>query len=209
MKYISIDIETTGLDPETCQILSFGAIIEDTSKPLTFEEVPKFYKQIKYDTIVGEPFALNMNKELIKDISENKHGLILEEELSSEFWSFLWDNGLIPLSMKEFSFPTDGGRTAKPILFHRAPIINIRAAGKNFNSFDKLFIERLTYWKKLFKIHQRVLDPAALYVDFYKDEWLPNLDTCLERAGVDRKVSHNALEDAWDTILALRAKYNG
>ena len=28
MKYISIDIETTGLDPEFCNVLSIGAIIE-------------------------------------------------------------------------------------------------------------------------------------------------------------------------------------
>ena len=39
MKYISIDIETTGLDRDLCQVLSIGAVIEDTNniKPLEFE----------------------------------------------------------------------------------------------------------------------------------------------------------------------------
>ena len=43
MKYISIDIETTGLDPENCQILSIGAVIEDTLNQLPFEELPTFH----------------------------------------------------------------------------------------------------------------------------------------------------------------------
>jgi DNA polymerase III epsilon subunit-like protein len=29
MKYVSIDLETTGLDEEKCQILEFGAAFED------------------------------------------------------------------------------------------------------------------------------------------------------------------------------------
>jgi len=44
MKYISIDVETTGIDREKCQILSIGAVIEDTEnikpiKDLTFFSV--------------------------------------------------------------------------------------------------------------------------------------------------------------------------
>ena len=42
MIYISIDTETTGIDKEKCQVIELGAIIEDTTKPLSFEESPKF-----------------------------------------------------------------------------------------------------------------------------------------------------------------------
>ena len=31
MKYFSIDIETTGLNPETCQVIEFGAVFVNTS----------------------------------------------------------------------------------------------------------------------------------------------------------------------------------
>lgn len=31
MKYVSIDIETSGLDPEINNVLSIGAVIEDTA----------------------------------------------------------------------------------------------------------------------------------------------------------------------------------
>ena len=47
MRYISIDIETTGLDAETNQILSIGAVVEDTNNLVPFDELPKFHAVIK------------------------------------------------------------------------------------------------------------------------------------------------------------------
>ena len=32
MKYASIDIETTGLDPETCAIIEIGIILDDLAE---------------------------------------------------------------------------------------------------------------------------------------------------------------------------------
>ena len=69
MKYVSIDIETSGLDPESNCILSFGAIIEDTKTKLPYEKVPKFYKIINQQNITGRAFALNMNKDIIETLA--------------------------------------------------------------------------------------------------------------------------------------------
>jgi len=60
MKFVSIDIETTGLDEHVCQILEVGAVIAD------FENVYdsnrwKFYTPL----IIGEPYAINLNQRLI------------------------------------------------------------------------------------------------------------------------------------------------
>ena len=73
MIYISIDTETTGLTPETCQLLSLGAIVEDTEKKLPFDQIPKFHCAIlrgERDILQGELFALNMNKDLIERITQ-------------------------------------------------------------------------------------------------------------------------------------------
>src|SRR5699024_6968893 len=70
MKYISIDIETTGLNPNNCQILSFGAVLEDTNKNVPVEELPFFHCAILREKIEGEPFALNMNRDLLSKIVE-------------------------------------------------------------------------------------------------------------------------------------------
>lgn len=41
MKYVSIDIETTGIDNENTQTLSIGLVVEDTVDIKPIEELPK------------------------------------------------------------------------------------------------------------------------------------------------------------------------
>jgi DNA polymerase III alpha subunit (gram-positive type) len=74
MKYVSIDIETSGLDPEKNCILSIGAIIEDTENKLPFEECPKFNAIILQREIVGSPRAITMNKDIINLIGDYLEG---------------------------------------------------------------------------------------------------------------------------------------
>jgi oligoribonuclease len=199
MFYISVDLETTGLNSENCQILSFGAVIEDTKKKLPFKEIPKFYAIILREQIIGEPFALNMNKDLISLIAEYMNGdkekkealqeveglFLREEALAAHFLRFLEDNGFI---------------------YDNKPV-KINVAGKNFGTFDLKFLVKVPRWKQYFSVNQRILDPAMSFVDWENDEQLPNLSQCKLRANIDGKVSHNALEDAWDVVSVLRKKY--
>lgn len=189
MKYVSIDTETTGLNPENCQILSFGAIIEDTNNILPFGKIPKFYKVFNLKFIQGEPFALNMNAGLIKEIKKGESEDLIEPiDFVDEFCSFLADNGL---------WDWDSSKQLK-----------LKIAGKNYSTFDKLFIEKIPNFKGNIETHQRVLDPSTLFTNFKSDDWLPNLSQCKERADMDvLEVTHNALEDAWDVIKVLRTKY--
>lgn len=85
--------------------------------------------------------------------------------------------------------------------------VRVSMAGKNFGTFDRPFLNRLKGYKGFIKMNQRILDPAILYVDWKEDTTLPNLKTCKERAGIDGIVTHKAVEDAWDVIEILRAKY--
>jgi DNA polymerase III alpha subunit (gram-positive type) len=202
MLYVSIDIETSGLNPKKNQILSFGAIIEDTSKSLSFEDCPKFYATVIHRNIKGSPKALLMNMDVIKDISdyiENDRNDALNNEvgnynpifvetftLTSSFTSFLDSNGIKADSR-----------------FQR---YKINVAGKNFAAFDMLFLNNVPGWLGFIDIRKRILDPAILYFDVNNDDTLPSLDVCKKRANIDGNVSHNALLDAWDVIQVLRNK---
>jgi oligoribonuclease (3'-5' exoribonuclease) len=66
--YLSIDIETTGLNPDTCQVLELGCVLNDFSKPLmacrTFEMI------INPGHIQGEPRGLAMNARLLEKIAD-------------------------------------------------------------------------------------------------------------------------------------------
>jgi DNA polymerase III epsilon subunit-like protein len=208
MIYISIDTETSGLDPENCQLLEFGAIIEDTSKKLPFDEIPKFKRLIFNEEIKGNPFALNMNsriisvfaeyqslhgkyvsghaseEDMVKFISENNITSI--EKLATAFYAFLITNGFDDMKGKQ---------------------ITISVAGKNFGMFDYGFIKLIPDIEKHVKFKSRVLDPAILCVDWESDKQLPSLDECKKRHGIEGDVTHDAVEDAWDVIQVLRKFY--
>ena len=53
MPYVSIDIETTGLDPETCQILEIGAVFDNWTLPI--RDLPTFHCYVVHKQIVGSP----------------------------------------------------------------------------------------------------------------------------------------------------------
>ena len=218
MVYVSIDIETSGLDSEKHKVLSIGAIVEDTEKKLTYEDCPKFNAIVLQNEITGSPRAITMNKEIISMIGEylegddeTKHNFNThsdysfyhEDEVIKEFYMFLWCNGFSLLDSQ--STHVNGKLT--PIIDGRTKSITLNVAGKNFGTFDKLFLQELPWWQKLIRTRQRVLDPAILMVDWKSDKSLPNLTQCKERAGVTGIVTHNALEDAWDVIEVLRKFY--
>jgi DNA polymerase III epsilon subunit-like protein len=225
MRYISIDIETTGLDPENCQILSIGAVIEDTHLPIPFEDLPKFHAVIKRENVSGSIFALNMNRDLIqamKDHSEARtedEKKLVEESFGAKFYheeevvealfQFCFRNGLVEFDVNTFVFKQVkivDGRTY-PILTSNMPKTYLNCAGKNFAGFDKKFLEKLPRWKQVFSIRSRVLDPGILFVDWINDESVPSLDECKKRAGIDGVVTHNAVEDAMDVVMLLRQCY--
>lgn len=221
MRYISIDIETSGLNPDRNQVLSIGAIIEDTNKKLKREECPTFYKIISHREITGNPYALNLNREEIEMISKSQKSkeddaysnwvckvCIEEDMVAKEFFDFLFENGFYERVFNEGDPNTRvKNDTIYPIFDNTIKPIKFTVAGKNFGTFDKIFLEKLPWWQRLFRIKQRILDPSILYIDWENDTEIPNLALCKKRAGIDGVVTHNALDDAWDVVELLRKTY--
>lgn len=224
MKYISIDIETTGLDSDLNQILSIGAVIEDTNNLVPIGELPKFHAIIKRESVYGSIYALNLNKDLIqamKDYSEAKTDeakkeiessfgakFYHEDEVVEALYQFCYRNGLVDLD------PNFLNKQMKivegipyPILGSNMNKTYLNCAGKNFAGFDKKFLEKLPRWKQVFSIRSRVLDPGVLFVDWKNDESIPSLDQCKQRAGIEGVVTHNAVEDAMDVVMLFRKQY--
>ncbi len=207
MKYISVDIETTGLFPEEHQIIEFGAIIEDSNDPKSYEESKKFRRILLSSdgNYQFTSYAAKINAGLIETISdiENGKGVSFDnnpnlsqgaypiEQLLPDFKIWLLANGF-----KENS----------------KGLVEIVAAGKNFASFDRKFIEnssgRFSMESQGLKFSHRSLDPSGYYIDWKNDVVPPSTETCKSRADIAGEVKHNALADAWDVIELLRKQYS-
>lgn len=204
MKYVSIDLETTGTDPETNQIIEFGAIIEDSKNPKSYDESLKFRRVVlqRSGSYVGSAFALNLNSALFKIISELDSGKSVEfvrDQYLNNNWCF--DDELIPQFRKFLLKANDQDK----LIESQFLTIEIVAAGKNFGSFDKQFIQRLPDFEiHGVKFNYRSLDPTLAYIDWDNDEQPPSTNTLKKRAGIKGQVSHEALDDAWDVIQLIR-----
>jgi len=196
MKYVSIDIETTGLDPLDHQVIEFGAVIEDTENPLQICGLPSFRALIKHDRIDISPFCLKMHMDtgLLEELTKRQkerpktwHDFIdgthicQPSALTPIFKRFLKSNGI-------------------------DPDLRVIVAGKNFNGFDRLFLDRLPL---AINYHHRVLDPMPLFVR-PGDKEPPNLAECAKRAGVEFKGTgyHTAVSDAIMVVELLRKGWN-
>lgn len=187
MRYICIDIETTGLDPVNDQTLQFAAVIRDTDKmsePVT--ESPSMVCYVEHDRYQGQPYALGLNSgilsELAKSPEKRKMNSVKVAELALAFYAFLATNDYI--------------------LSKNSKRISFVGAGKNFGTFDLQFLKNLPDWSKYLLVDSRVLDPAMLFVQ-PTDKKLPGLKNCLQRIGINKEISHDALEDVYDTIIVL------
>ncbi len=177
MPYVSIDIETTGLNPDTCQILEIGAVWDDWTRPLN--QLPTYRRLVLHDEYRGNAFALALNAELLKQLSGERQPCFLEEDqVADDLAEWLKSCGW------------DGQSSLTP-------------AGKNFASFDRQFLKRLPRFEKVVRLHHRTLDPAILYWRF-DDDKLPDSKTCYERAGMDGKIAHTAVEDALAVVRLVR-----
>lgn len=201
MKYVSIDIETTGLDPKTCDIIEFAAILDDLGAPLHLAGLPSFHCYVTKDgPYSGEPFALSLHSKTFKTIADyqsaNTAGSKVKapegnfyrpDEIMAAFQNWLSKNGVEPDKDGKYS---------------------VTVAGKNFASFDWPFLKEKIpawYWYDVSFKH-RVLDPSVLYFNPATDTELPSSKLCMERAGFIGDVAHTALEDALMVVKLIRKK---
>lgn len=194
MKLISIDTETTGLNFEEDQLLSIAAVMVDTKAEMIGPHINIF---IPHERISGNPFALNMNKDLIElNVIYKNYGPI--KFLNATGFTHIYDES-DKLCWFFDTITNDVKASALDVEFHKfVESDTFTALGKNFPVFDKPFINHHTTLFNVSKPDRRTADPAVLWVR-PDDKKLPNLETCMKRAGIETPLTHDALQDAMDT----------
>ncbi len=174
--YLSIDIETTGLDRQKSHVLQLAAVY-DTGKAL--EDLPTFNRVIKWPVIShAEEYAMNLNKKLLERAFK-KQNIGSITQVRKEFYD--WLDKIAPVDAR------------------------FTPCGKNLAGFDIPILENPVNQFFFRKFLRRTLDPGTLYADEF--DHIPTLDEINKLTG-RTAVSHDALDDAWDVVYAVRRKWD-
>jgi len=176
-KVVSIDIETLGLDEQYCDMIEFGAVLDDMETPL--DQLPRFqtYLTKEDNRYRGEIYAMMMNAKIIERIALRTAGFnympadCLDESFSDWLKSYGIDKAVI--------------------------------VGKNFASFDMKFLQKVNFGKTT-KFHRRIVDVGSMFYNPLTDAVPPDLKECLKRAGIIKEIAHGAIEDAVDVLRCVR-----
>lgn len=207
MRYVSIDLETTGLNPETDQILEIGCIIDD----LHTGEMGRLRLLLDHERLSGSPEALIMNANLIKEIKEwkldqNTYDVRAyhDESRRRDIRRVDSTEKVRPVNAVQtmFEWLRDAGYWTKE---DHGELPKIVVAGKNVAGFDLPFLRKLFGWGTLFDVRHRVIDPALAFTR-RDDRVPPNLLECAVRAKIawDPKLAHTALGDANVIVQLVR-----
>lgn len=178
MKYVSLDIETTGLDPARAQILQVAMVLEDSDRSQPIEELPHFVCLVKPlgDRYVGNAYALALNADLLSQLAGRipaRYPIYDSGQWHLHAWDWLCALGMDPKRSR------------------------LTVAGKNVAGFDIPFLPPdVRTW-----FRHRVIDAGSVMIDWSKDR-VPSLEDLKGGA-----VAHDALEDARDVIRVLRRSY--
>lgn len=176
---LSIDIETTGLSPLTCQTIEI-AIVAEVDKTTPVEQLPRYVCLVKHDLYQGEAYALQMNKSIFEELA-----------------------GIEITNVPQYT-PAEVVDTLDEWLGALDAKRKFTVVGKNFGSFDRLFLAALGVPVNKYFRH-RYLDVGALFWDPEVDgDNIPDMSKCMLRAGIDTIIEHRALTDAMDTMKLLR-----
>jgi oligoribonuclease (3'-5' exoribonuclease) len=172
--YVSIDVETTGIDRQKSHVLQLAAIY-DNGKDL--EDLPTFDAVIKWPIIShAEEYAMNLNKALLARAFKGDNVVsIIEARYNFEGW-----------------------------LYSVQPSGRFTAAGKNVQGFDMPILTNPVNNFNLRRFLHRALDPGSMYTEeFNHIPTLNEINTVIGR----KPVTHNALDDCWDVVHAIRHKW--
>lgn len=190
MRFLSLDLETTGLNADRCQIIEIGAVY--VSEAFSPKNWPRFSALIKREVYKGEPFALAMHQ-------DRWYQLATGEEIneSSNITEVSYKTLVMSESTALYTFKSWFERV------HNSKR-NCTLAGKNIGRFDCRFLERVKEFP-LNRFHHRVLDPGNLYL-LPSDDEIPSTQMCINRAGFKFAGSHKAMEDSEIVALLVQHK---
>lgn len=184
MKIIGLDVETTGTDPNINQIIQVALVAFEMTMHadvVPVQDLPYLFLNIENREYVfshDELEALFMNVENLRAIHEGNN-IVSPSDVGKLIHNFItsW-------------FKDDDSFTI---------------IGKNVAQFDWQFLKGHS-WLNDEPISKRIrfIDPTVLFMNPYQDSGVITSQTLYDRAGLNKPVKHNALDDARSMVEIYR-----
>lgn len=189
MKYLALDVETTGrLIKRPDRLLQLSGVVEDSTKPIPLLELPHFTCLIAQEEYVGEAGALKMHSWIFEELDRWERTRFRVKQVETKYPVFFQRDFIRPF--REFLDKHFG---------EHAPIT---VMGMNAGGFDMQFLPPdIQDW-----FRSGVLDPGSLFVDFTKDR-LPYFKEVCTALVVEPDIPHDAYLDNLKGIECVRKAY--
>ena len=211
MRYASLDLETTRIDPKTPDAILMISIVAENTKALEVpvDQLPHFTAIVFPDTqlITGSLTALAMNQWILVAI-EAKRTKMTRDDFNKKYREL----GILEPTLVKAWAAVDNyffGDLTQVVfnanLFldqHFGTKDRITLAGKNVMGFDMLFLP--PELGKRFR--HSAIDPGSVFVDLVNDDRVPDSTEVIKRSGVSGEGTHDALMDARIMVGAIRSR---
>ncbi len=195
MKYVSLDIETTGLKHAPENVLSIALVIEDDQQETMIRELPALKILFLHKPSNFEDTALAMNPKVFAARALAR-GHAKPDKLEGLVGKYVADGAL--KIIEEYVVVPDWD-AASDLIGGFLGGEQLPMAGKNVASFDWKFLPQSV--QSLFT--GTFLDPGGMYKQ-PGDRYRPSMAECSRRAGISDFVSHDAYDDAIQVIELIR-----
>lgn len=202
MKYVSIDLETTGTNDEIHQVIEIGAVVDDLENPKMLSELPEFHTYVEHDTYNVDGYCLGMHSDtgIFEKLSE--YGGEKSENVVGEEQAIADLNAFIRHYLELGGWPGES-RGHLNVCCHNFTVFDFRFLRRAMDRHYEDEKNRSTIWD-VNRI--RPFDPCQFYME-PGDEKVPSTRTAMERAGMEPSVEHTAVADAKDMIEMTRRHY--
>ena len=191
MRYLSIDIETTGLDPSTAQVIQLAMVVESTETVRPVSQLPYFDMGLVAQGYSGDSYAMGLNERLL-EVLRRCSGIHESRLYRGRAFGVARD---FNVWTKAVGFVNDHFGSTK-----------VFVAGKNAAGFDLRFI-RAAKPELADRFHHRVIDVGSVALGA-GHPWTTGVPSMSDLLPAGTEVTHDALEDALDNIRVLRGLTN-
>ena len=207
MKYVSMDLETTGvMVRDHSRILMISMVVEDTKQHnVPVEDLPHFTAIVQNEAFQGEATALVMNAWILVAIEFHKSKMTAEKFFIRQSELGIPQDTIakgVAAQQKYAIAPMDKIVPSANLFLseHFGTKDKITVAGKNAAGFDMTFLPM----ELKDRFRHSVIDPGSIFWNPDTDRMLPHSSEVMKRAGLPYVDAHDALGDARMMINALR-----